>query len=395
MLKSFSVIDLKTFHKAFYFFVRILITPYFYFFGNYKWKMFTPKSKNYLLLTNHNTNWDFFLAGLSFKKQMYFVASEHILRLGFISKVIKFLVDPIPRKKGASGAEAVKLITERLQAGSNVCMMVEGNRSFSGETGWISPANAPLVRNSGAGLITYRIHGGYFVNPRWSKEKRKGAMYGEVVREYTPEEIAKMTDEEITEAIRNDIYVNAYDDQKAKPQKYTCENPAESLETALFVCPECHEFSTMQSKGDMFFCKSCDLHLRFNEYGYFEGSGAEPFKTVLDWDKWQQEFLKEMLAEVQDNTSELFSDAELILSEIKNGHETLKRKEGKLSLFSNRLQFENLSFSLNDISKLAITLRDTMLFTTSSGYFEIKSQKPYSALKYLLAWRYLTGRAYR
>lgn len=386
---------MRTFHKAFYLFVRILITPYYFFIENYRWKMFKPKSKNYLLLTNHNTNWDFFLAGLSFYKQMYFVASEHIFRLGFVSRVIKFLVDPIPRKKGASGEETVKRITERLQTGANVCMMVEGNRSFSGETGWISPANAPLVRNSGAGLITYRIHGGYFVNPRWSKEKRKGAMYGEVVHEYTPEDIANMTDDEITAAIRNDIYVNAYEDQEKKPEKYTCKNPAESLETALFVCPECHSFSTMRSRGDRFFCENCGLELTFNDYGYFEGNGAVPFQTVLAWDKWQQQYLKEMLPTVTDTSKELFSDRELRLSEIGEGHETTELCTDTLKMHCDRMEIGGNVFYLADIKKLAITLVDTMLFTTSTGYYEIKSKTPYSALKYLIAWRYLTGKEYR
>ena len=80
-------------------------------------------------------------------------------------------------------------------------MMAEGNRSFSGETGFISPNTASLARKSGAGLITYRLHGGYLVNPRWSKEVRKGPVWGEVTGQYTHEELSAMNDAQIAEII--------------------------------------------------------------------------------------------------------------------------------------------------------------------------------------------------
>ena len=227
-----------TFHKIVYAILRFLIRPYFFLTG-FRHDNFRPQSKTYLCLINHTTNWDFFMTGLTLKRHMYFVASDHIFRIPVAGGIIKFIADPIGRKKGASGAEATAEIKKRLSEGFNVCMMAEGNRTFTGETGFISPRTASLVRESGAGLVNIVIRGGYMINPRWGVKKRRGPIRAEAIREYTPEELSLMTEEEIYSHICEDLYVNAYEDQRADRAEYRVKNPAECLETALFVCPEC------------------------------------------------------------------------------------------------------------------------------------------------------------
>ena len=400
------------FHKCFYAFCRAVITPYFYLFKHYRWKVYKPASRNYLVLTNHNTNYDFFLFGLSFRKHMYYVASEAILRAGFGGKCVKALADPIPRKKGASGRDASKMIVERLRKGFNVCMMVEGNRSFSGETGWISDANGPLVKESGAGLITYLVHGAYFVNPRWSHKQRSGRMWGEVVHEYTPEEIAQMTPEEVTEIIRRDIYLNAYDDQQKFNYKYRNDALAEHLETALFMCPDCKKASTLRSKGNRFYCTDCGMDLEFNEYGYFRSNTekASPFKTIIDWSKWETGYLKEYLKQFDSLDGKcggrpdelIFSDEGISLYEVKADKSSELLVKGEIALYPDRLVFRKPGqpcdteyvYGIKEIRYMSIFVADRIMFTAGDKYYETRSDKPFSALKYLISWRFLDGKEY-
>lgn len=391
---------LKYFRKCFYAFMRVLIMPWFATFGHYRWQVYKPRSRTYIVLTNHNTNYDFFLTGLSFRRHMYYVASESILRKGFAGRLVKFFADPIPRRKGASGQSAADEILRRLRAGDNVCMAVEGNRSFSGESGWVSGANAPLIRESGAGLITYRIHGGYLESPRWSKTQRPGPIWGETVREYTPEEIAGMTDDEITAAIRSGIYVNAYEDQAQCRRRYRSKAPAENLETALFLCPECHAFSSLHSAGSSFACQACGMQLSFDEYGYFtaQAGGKPPFTTVLDWSRWQTDFLRTLLPQEKGSSAALFADDQLELYVLGDGQAKEKIGTGRLTLCPDRLCFHSeetaLEFPLAEITHMSIFLTNTLLFTASGSYYEVKSGTHYSALKYLICWRLLIGKDY-
>ena len=396
--------ELSKFQKGFYNTARTLVIPLIKLTG-YSWEPYTPKSENYLVLTNHNTNWDFLYFAVVLKKQMYYVASEHIFRKGLTSKVINALVDPIPRRKGAASDDTVNMILERLKGGYNVCMMAEGNRSFSGETGFVSPKTAELVKKSGAGLITLAVHGCYFVNPRWANKIRFGPTWGAVQGEYTAEELAAMSDEEVYEIIKRDIYVDAYADQEKKMAKYRCLKPAEGLETALFYCPECGYLDTMRSHGSMFGCLNCGTILKFNKYGYFEaaaeGANEPKFTTIKDWYHAQLDYMKNYVYQARYYRTEqpLFYDDNIRLCEVHTGEGTKLIADGRLVMYRDRMELVNddqtVSFELKDIAKISIALRDTMLFTVGDKYYQIKSFRgTYSALKYVMASRLLLGKEY-
>ena len=382
--------------------MRFIIRPYFYLTG-YRYNAYIPKSKNYLVLTNHNTNWDFFLAGLVIKRRhMYFVGSAHILQLPIVGPIIHFLSGLIPRRKGSSSDETVSLILQRLKEGENVCMMAEGNRSFDGKTCFISPKTAQLAKDAEVGLITLAIHGGYFVSPRWAMKRRHGPYYGKVVAEYSPEQIKEMCVDELYEHIKSDLYVNAYEDQKDLNASYKSSAAAEALEIALFACPVCGRFSSMHSKGDVFSCSCCNTAVRLNTRGYFEpiaGSDRVPeFSTILDWSSWQKDYLRKYLqSHTEDPDTPIFQDSGLTLSQTDGGNKPGESVKGALILFPDRFVFsgegKEISVNLKRIKKISILLKNTLLFSTDDRYYQIKGKK-YSALKYLIAQRFLVGKEY-
>ena len=134
-----------------------------------------------LILSNHVTDFDPILVGLSFPEHMYYVAGENVMRMGFLSKIVARYASVIQRVKGTTDAEAALQILRTLRKGRNVCMFAEGNRTFTGETLPIAPATAKLVKLSRSTLVTYRLTGGYLTTPRWSTHRRKGKMTGAVV----------------------------------------------------------------------------------------------------------------------------------------------------------------------------------------------------------------------
>ena len=54
----------------------------------------------YFIMMNHQTDFDQFFIGCAFKGPVYYVASEDLFSKGFISKLLKYAVAPIPIKKG-------------------------------------------------------------------------------------------------------------------------------------------------------------------------------------------------------------------------------------------------------------------------------------------------------
>lgn len=363
---------------------------------NYSYEKVKPSGRPYIILANHNTDYDPFLVGLAFPDHMYYVASEHIFRWGFISRLINFLVAPIPRVKGTTEIYTAMNILKRLKAGANVCMFAEGNRSFSGETGSIHPSTGKLIKKSGVNLITFRLVGGYFTSPRWSETIRRGMMKGQMVREYGVEELQNMTWMEINEAIKNDLYVNEYEEQMKSPVEYKGKKLAEHLETALYLCPKCGGVETLKSKDDRFYC-SCGLDLKYNTYGYFTSNNNEkpPFKTVIDWYRFQDENLRNNLENIKNYPPDrlIYSDEDQTLWKAGWGKNSLVGK-GSLMLYNNRLVFYcndiNYIFELKDIIDLQIIGQSVIAFATNDRQaYEIKSAFPRSALKYRELIKYL------
>ena len=91
-----------------------------------KIEKFKPaKNKRYLILYNHQTAFDQFFVGLGFKGRIYYVASEDIFSKGFVSKLIKFLVAPIPIKKQATDIRAILESKPRIFEGERRQLVVD------------------------------------------------------------------------------------------------------------------------------------------------------------------------------------------------------------------------------------------------------------------------------
>ena len=193
-----------------------------------------------LLISNHVSAWDPLLVSMSLReKQVYFVASEHLFRLGLVTKLLGYLVAPIPRRKAASGSDTAKACLRHLRAGHSICLFAEGEQSWDGKTGPIFPATGKLAKASGASLVTFRLEGGYLSLPRWAKGVRRGKVHGGPVHIYSPGELKTMTPAQINAAIARDIAEDAWARQREAPVAYRGRDLAEGLERALFLCPGC------------------------------------------------------------------------------------------------------------------------------------------------------------
>ena len=150
-------------------------------------------NRPYLILMNHQTGFDQFFVGMSFHQPVYYVATEDIFSLGWVSRLIRWLVEPIPIKKQTTDIQAVKNCIKVAREGGSICMAPEGNRTFHGKTVYMNPAVASLAKKLGLPIAFFRIEGGYGIQPRWSDVTRKGTMRSYVSRVMEPEEFQDMT----------------------------------------------------------------------------------------------------------------------------------------------------------------------------------------------------------
>ncbi|MBR6511906.1 MAG: 1-acyl-sn-glycerol-3-phosphate acyltransferase [Clostridia bacterium] len=337
----------------------------------------------FIVIANHTNNLDPLFVAYAFPKDpISFVASEHIFRLGFVSKLLEYFLAPIPRKKASSGADTVKACLRATKAGRNVGLMAEGEASWDGVSMPVFYATGKLVKNSGASLVTLRIEGAYLTKPRWAEKRRRGRIKVSVANVYSPETLKEMSAAEVLEAITNDIYVNCWDNPKVS---YKGKDKAAGLPRALFICPRCGRVGSLESRGDIIRCFKCGAYSEILDNGTLKG-GFEP-KNIAEWDKVQFEKLKNYDF-VKESEDVFFSDKDLTLKKIGSGHVEAVIGEGlTLQQKENELDCGICSFNLSDINNMAMTQAKRLLFSYKGSYFEIKANGMCSLRKYLAFWQ--------
>ena len=176
---------------------------------NYKAKPFKVRKQNYLVISNHTCTLDPFLICASIKKPVYFIASDDIMKNGFVSRFIGHAVAPIPIRKGSMDIGCIKKSISVAKEGGTIGLFPEGNRTYSGELGNIDISLIKFIRMLKIPLLIYYIDGGYGMDPRWGKKSRysSGAV-GSVKKEISVEEISKLSDEELMKIIKENLSQN-------------------------------------------------------------------------------------------------------------------------------------------------------------------------------------------
>ena len=404
-----------------------------------------------LVIPNHACAWDpFFIMRLFPDRQLAFVASEHTVRMPWIGKFVEKYVDIIPHKKAGGGTRSTIECLKRLRNGETVFIASEGEQTWDGKSKSVVPSTGKLIKKSGATVMTLNIEGAYLAMPRWADNCRRGKVYVRHVNIYTPEMLADMTPEEINETIDRDLYFNVWDWQRAAggegvggaahadggayvdggassspgmnryiPKKG---GMADGIERLLFMCPSCKKVGTLSSHGDDVSCE-CGFKVALCDTGFF--NPTEPFETVCEWNEWQESELEKALGkrlgkqvDVDGNVQvdvdaatayddQVFSDGDVIIVKVENGHDEQELDGGKLSLIreDNELYIrvggekEGISggtcFALSEIENMTMILYNRIVFSAGDVYYEIRPRDMKGRMnlrKYLVAWKKRSGR---
>lgn len=364
---------------------RVIINLLRYPVGLYVWLRYglaIPKKKDRiteqsLILLNHQTPFDQFFVGLFCKDPVYYMATEDIFSNGWVSKLIKFLVNPIPIKKQTTDIKAVMNCIKVVREGGSIAIAPEGNRTYSGKTEYMNPAIGGLAKKLGLPVVLFRIDGGYGKEPRWSDVIRGGKLKCEIVRTISPEEAKAMTADQMVEAIREGLYVN---EAVAGPH-FPHKKQAEYIERAIYVCPDCG-LSEFESHGDTFHCKTCGKETRYNADKTLTGiNWTCPFSFVNDWYEYQKDYVNQ-LDPMGHTDAPLFQDVATVRKVIVYQRKELLQKDATVALYSDRLVLGNMTLPLEDISTIALLGRNKMNVYYGDDLYQLKSHKRFCALKY-------------
>ena len=373
----------KTWIKPRHMVVRIVLGPIVRLLACCKYGIKMERFKNqgkrpYLVLMNHQTGYDQFFVGLTFNRPVYYLASEDIFSKGWISRLIEWLVQPIPIKKQTTDIQAVKNCIRIAREGGTICLAPEGNRTFHGRTLYMKDSISPLVRKLGLPLALFRIEGGYGVQPRWSDVTRRGGMRSYVSRVIEPEEYANMTNAELFAVIEKELTVN----EDCVTKEYRHKKNAEFLERAVYTCPWCG-FAPFESHNDEIQCTKCKRKIRHLPTKELEGIDCEfPHRFVAQWYDWQNELVNETDLRTMTDTPVFEDRAKLSLVHMNKYKEVLK-KDTKVCLYGDRITVDERVFSFDTVSAVVVLGKNKLNIYAGDELLQLKGSKRFNALKYV------------
>lgn len=341
-------------------------------------KLENPQKRPYLILMNHQTAFDQFFIGMAFREPVYYLASEDIFSLGWISKLLSYLVAPIPIKKQTTDLNAIKTCVKVSKEGGTIALFPEGNRTYHGQTLYFKPSVVKLVRLLKLPVALFKVEGGFGVHPRWSNVVRKGRMKTSVAAVLEPEEYALMSDEELYQKIQKHLYV----DENLSPSHFYHKKSAEYMERFLYVCPTCG-LTKFHTKNDLVWCDSCKQKIRYLPSKQLAPlSGSFPFSNLGEWYHYQCNFIRTLdLTAFQHTPIDSYEVQvfQVILYEKKR----LLYKNASLKLYGDRVEINHLCFPFEELSAITILGKNKINLYSKDYVYQIKADVSFNGLKYV------------
>ncbi len=349
----------------------------------------------YIVMANHTNFWDPFLLSLCIPEPVHFVTSDAYFRTPLLRNLLK-LVGAIPKSKFVSDTNAVKGILHVVRNNGIICIFPEGRRNWDGTTLPILQAPARLAKKLGLPVVTILFEGAHLAMPRWASKSRKGLLSIHCKVALGSDDLKNLSEEQVYHSLSKALEHNEYDWQRVSMQHYSSDAPAEKLELFLFCCPHCKSPEVMKSTKDLFYCMSCGYSVKYDKYGFFSTTTDKAtlyFDNPRDWNKWQLEYLEELVKSGTDVflTEPLFTEDSI---ECRTGSRTMAMKDlaaGTFKMYIDRLELTNHNgskecFNINEIYGSNIQGNNILEFYQDKVLYRFAGKKHcFSAYKWVKA----------
>ena len=262
----------------------------------------------YFLLSNHMYFVDFKLCamGTGSHRINNVVSIDGYYRRPWLME----LIGAICTRKFTLDLHLVKSCLKVVKRGDVLSMYPEARYSPCGTQSYIPESLGKLVKKGGVPVVAVVHHGNHLHSPFWNfRKKRKVPLHTVMTQILTAEQVASMTADEITEAIRTALTYDDYRYQKENGILITEPFRAEGLHKVLYQCPLCLTESRMASRGTEIFCEACGKHWNLNEDGTLSAlTGETEFSHVPDWFEWERQ---NVIRQVEDGTYSFEDEVEV------------------------------------------------------------------------------------
>ncbi|MCI2069537.1 MAG: 1-acyl-sn-glycerol-3-phosphate acyltransferase [Bacilli bacterium] len=223
------------------------------------------------LIWNHLSRIDHaYLIQAAYPKRMNIVAGYNEFYRSHLQFVFH-LMHILPKRNYAKDVLGIKAIMSIVKEGGCVAFSPEGMSSIYGTNQPIVVGTGHLLKHFDIPVYFLKMRGEYLANTKVCLDERIGKCEAEMSLLFTPEELNKLTNEEVEDkinlAFKNDDYEYGHQQHvKWKTNGRICEH----LNDICYRCPKCGEELKMVASGNEIKCTACGNGAKMNDYYEFE-----------------------------------------------------------------------------------------------------------------------------
>lgn len=218
------------------------------------------KHKPLIVVSNHASRMDYAFVNYAMKRRIInFVAAENEFHRSHLKTVFR-LGHVIPKKNFVPDMTTIKGISKILKKEKNGCMCIFpcGMSTATGAQQPSANGSGKLLKHFGVDVLAVRIHGGYFVSPKFDVKERYGKVEVELFQLFTPDELKKLTEQEIQRRLDDALFTDDFAWNEKRQNSYKCDwGYANNLEQLLYKCPKCGAEMQMVGRGNEIKCQKC------------------------------------------------------------------------------------------------------------------------------------------
>ncbi|MCE1196136.1 1-acyl-sn-glycerol-3-phosphate acyltransferase [bacterium] len=401
-------------------------------------ELFDTLKPPFIVVGNHATNLDPFLANTFIPHPIHWVASDGNLRTPLLRFLLIKLVGSIPKSKAIPDIETVSWIVEFVRRRKGVVgFYPEGQATWNGQTLPALSGTAKLLKLLKVPVVCALGKGTYLSKPRWAYSLHRGQVVIQFSQLFAPQELKTMSVSEIRDrldaAMRHDDTAWA----GMLGLRFEGERRAECLELGLYACPSCGGLRTLKSSGETLRCEACGFAAAYGADGGFallekgagfaaapraaasdpwagalpdaaerpacpaaDFSGRGPlFSSIVPWNLWQREYLDGLIRGpfAAEPDRPIFADVGTTLLLGKRMDKMKPLGHGRLTLGSRALRFEpekgeSMAFDLAQIDGPGVLKWNFLEFYVGMNVYRARfDDRAVSAYKYASALELLAA----
>jgi hypothetical protein len=170
-------------------------------------------------------------------------------------------------------------------------MYPEAGYSFDGTATPLPDTLGSCVKLLGVPVVMIRTEGAFARDPLYNNlQLRRVKVSAEMEYLLSPEEIKKMSADEINAVLREQFSFDYFRWQKEKGVKITESFRADYLNRVLYQCPHCGVEGHMEGRGIHLTCHACGKMWELTEAGEMRAlEGETEFSHIPDWYRWERQ----------------------------------------------------------------------------------------------------------